>query len=145
MRSGKTVYQVLGVVALLVILGCAAREGRMHQMSQREAFVRSLPDAPESARLLSKDDTAGMRSGLVVLQPGTDCGWHSTDNYEEMIICLAGAGEVATEGGGRRPLAAGQYAYNPPHTRHNVFNTGTQPMRYVYVVAPTEARGSDHH
>ena len=31
------------------------------------------------------------------------------------------------------------YAYNPPHTRHNVFNTWTEPMRYIYVVAPVRA------
>ena len=28
-------------------------------------------------------------------------------------------------------------AYIPPETRHNVKNTGTEPLEYVYVVAPT--------
>jgi mannose-6-phosphate isomerase-like protein (cupin superfamily) len=77
-----------------------------------------------------------MRSGLMVLAPGKDCGWHSTGNYEELLICLEGAGEIETEGAGRQALAAGCYAYNPPHTRHCVFNTSDKPLRYIYVVAP---------
>jgi quercetin dioxygenase-like cupin family protein len=93
--------------------------------------------------LLSKEDTVGMRSGLMTLAPGQDCGWHSTENYEEMIICLAGSGELASEDGTRRRLAAAQYGYNPPQTRHNVFNTGSEPMRYIYVVAPV--RPADAH
>ncbi len=117
----------------------------MSQTPQREGFVRSVPDTQEPARLLGKTDTVGMRSGFVVLEPGKDCGWHSTENYEEMIICLAGAGEVACGDGPRRPLAAGQYAYNPPQTRHNVFNTGTEIMRYIYVVAPAGVGHEDHH
>jgi quercetin dioxygenase-like cupin family protein len=116
----------------------------MSAVPQRTGFVRALPDSNEYVRLLSKDDTVGLRSGLQTLQPGQDCGWHTTENYEEMIICLAGAGELAAEDGTRRPLAAGHYAYNPPQTRHNVFNTGTEPLRYIYVVAPVAAAAGDH-
>ena len=82
-----------------------------------------------------------MRSGLVVLQPGESSGWHSTDEYEELIICLSGRGMVEVERNDGRnvdgsDLPAGHYAYNPPRTRHNVTNNGTEVMRYIYVVAP---------
>ncbi len=102
-------------------------------------FVRSLPEAQEHAPLLDASESVAMRSGLGTLQPGEDCGWHSTENHEEMVICLAGEGHIESEGTGRQRLAAGQYAYNPPHTRHNVFNTGSQPMRYIYIVAAVPA------
>jgi len=100
-----------------------------------QPFVLALPDRSEHFALLGPCDGAGLYSGLVTLQPGENCGWHSTENHEELIICLAGEGFVKAGGTGWR-LAAGRYAYNPPHTRHNVLNTGTEPMRYIYVVAP---------
>jgi quercetin dioxygenase-like cupin family protein len=143
MSCSKTVWGLAALLPMAVMVGCSAKGVRMSPIPQREGFVRSVPSAQEPARLLGKDDAVGMRSGLMVLQPGQDCGWHSTENYEEMIICLAGAGEVASGDGPRRALAAGQYAYNPPQTRHNVFNTGTEVMRYIYVVAPVRA-GNDH-
>jgi len=135
---------ICGVLAIMLNTGCTAG-GAATPVPQRTAFVRPLPETHEYTRLLSKEEGVRMRSGLVTLEPGKDCGWHSTDNYEELIICLAGAGEVETEGTGRRPIAAGQYAYNPPDLRHNVFNTGTALMRYIYVVAPAyEAPEHEH-
>jgi quercetin dioxygenase-like cupin family protein len=103
---------------------------------KRASFVQDLPETYEYVRLLSPPQSVAMRSGLVTLQTDEDCGWHSTDNYEEMVVCLEGEGEVEAEGSGRSKLGAGQVAYNAPHTRHCVFNTGSKPMRYVYVVAP---------
>ena len=76
-----------------------------------------------------------MRSGLVTLEPGAECGEHSTESHEELIVCLAGAGEIDAAGR-TTPLAAGHMAYNPPNTLHNVRNSGTTPMRYLFVVAP---------
>jgi quercetin dioxygenase-like cupin family protein len=132
-------------VIAAVLVGCAKPEAKMDATLHREPFVRPLPETNAYARLLEKTDAVSMRSGLMTLAPGKDCGWHSTDEYEELIICLAGAGEVQTEGGGRRPLAAGSYAYNPPQQRHCVFNTGTQAMRYIYVVAPAMTSIPGHH
>lgn len=135
--SGRLVsLALMGIAVMVGSTGCAP--GAHGPDVQRTPFVRPLPDSNEYVRLLSKDDAVRMRSGMMTLAPGADCGAHSTDNYEELIICLAGAGEIESEGLGRRPIAAGQYAYNPPHTRHNVFNTGTERLRYIYVVAPAE-------
>ena len=144
MSNKKWLWCVAAALPALTTLGCASNCPEASPALQREGFVRSLPDTQEPARLLSKEDTVGMRSGLMILQPGKDCGWHSTENYEEMIICLAGAGELRSEAGPPQSLAAGQYGYNPPHTRHNVFNTGTEAMRYVYVVAPAMATDGHH-
>lgn len=143
--SSKQMLGLVGVSLMVATIGCVGKGVGMSPVQQRETFVRSLPESQEYVRLLSEDDTVGMRSGLMTLQPGKDCGWHSTENYEEMLICLAGTGELASEDGTRHPLAAGQYGYNPPQSRHNVFNTGTEVMRYIYVVAPVRAGSSGHH
>jgi quercetin dioxygenase-like cupin family protein len=143
--SSKQMLGLVGVSLVVATIGCVGKGAGMSPIQPRETFVRSLPESQEYVRLLSKDDTVGMRSGLMTLQPGKDCGWHSTENYEEMLICLAGTGELASEDGTRHALAAGQYGYNPPQSRHNVFNTGTEVMRYIYVVAPVRAGSSGHH
>ncbi len=36
------------------------------------------------------------------------------------------------------PFTAPMMVYIPPATRHNVKNTGMEPMKYVYVVAPAK-------
>lgn len=144
MSNSNWLWCIVGAWPILAAVGCASHGPDSGPVQQRAGFVRSLPEVQEPTRLLGKEDTVSMRSGLVILQPGQDCGWHSTENYEELIICLEGSGELASEGAARRPLAAGQYAYNPPQTRHNVFNTGTAAMRYIYVVSPAVAPPGGH-
>lgn len=136
---------VVSLLPIVAAVGCVSEGAAPKASTHREPFVRPLPDAQGYTRLLSKDDAVGMRSGHQALPPGQECGWHSTDNYEELIICLAGSGELLSEGGGRRPLTAGTYGYNPPHTRHNVVNTGTEVLRYIYVVAPAAVDAGGHH
>jgi quercetin dioxygenase-like cupin family protein len=112
----------------------------MADLAKRVPFVGELPPGPEYKQLLDLENSISMRSGIVSLKPGEACGAHSTRDHEEIILCLAGRGEVETAALGRRPIQAGQFAYNPPHMEHNVHNTGTELLRYVYVVAP--ARGA---
>jgi quercetin dioxygenase-like cupin family protein len=84
--------------------------------------------------------TMGMRSGFVRLQPGATVGWHSTGQHEEALVILRGHGEAQIDGRPKQPIAGPGYAYIPPATRHNVMNTGKEPLEYVYVVAPTVPR-----
>ncbi|MFO0836911.1 MAG: cupin domain-containing protein [Phycisphaerae bacterium] len=105
-------------------------------------FVKPLVSSDSYLPLLNPPaETRAMRSGLVVLSPGAECGEHTTGAHEELIVCLEGDGEIDAEGLGTARLAAGQVAYNPPNTRHNVRNTGKAPMRYVFVVAPLVTDG----
>jgi len=80
--------------------------------------------------------TAGMRSGFVRLEPGKSVGWHSTGRNEESLVILAGKGQALIEGQPAREIQASQLVYIPPATRHNIANSGSQPLEYVYVVAP---------
>lgn len=86
-------------------------------------------------RLLEKGETCTMRSGRVVLEPGENVGEHSTDNYEELVIILSGSGEMVNESGIRSAVTEGQAVYVPPYSKHNVYNTGTSALVYIYVVS----------
>jgi mannose-6-phosphate isomerase-like protein (cupin superfamily) len=100
-------------------------------------FVKELDAGGDThLPLLTKDNAGRMRSGMVTLAPGEECGRHSTEDYEELLIILEGSGEAELEGHGAFPVAAGRVAYIPPHTHHNVHNRGGGVLRYVYVVAP---------
>jgi mannose-6-phosphate isomerase-like protein (cupin superfamily) len=104
---------------------------------QRGARVQTLDSEQGYQPLLEGcPETCGMRSGFVTLEPDAEVGRHNTKGYEETLIFLEGAGTLAVEG--QEPLAAGagQIAYIPPRTGHNVVNTGEVALRYIYVVAP---------
>ena len=106
-------------------------------MAAQGAFTVDLNDKAEFQRLLEgKPQTLGMRSGRVHLPPGQACGQHSTKNHEELLVFLAGKGELQVGGGARHPVGVGKVAYIPPETLHDVSNTGLEPLVYVYCVAP---------
>ena len=83
--------------------------------------------------------TTGMRSGFVRLKPGATVGWHTTGRNEEALVILHGQGEALIDGQAKQAFEAPAFAYIPPATRHNVANTGKEPLEYVYVVAPAKA------
>lgn len=101
------------------------------------AFTVNLNDTSEYQRLLEGiPQTHGMRSGKVHLGPGQACGQHSTKNHEELLVFLAGHGELHIEGQDPLAVGEGKVAYVPPETLHDVRNTGPEPLAYIYCVAP---------
>jgi len=109
----------------------------MMEMDRLAPFVFPLPDEAEGhIELLDRTKSVVMRSGFVSLQSGESVGVHSTGRCEELILVLRGRGEVEAEGFGRMEVRASCAVYIPPYTSHDVINTGTEPLRYVYVVAP---------
>lgn len=109
----------------------------MAETGQSKPFVRLLDAGGElHLPLLTEENAHRMRAGMVTLAPGEDCGRHSTEDYEELLIILEGRGEADLEGYGALALEEGHAAYIPPLTFHNVTNRGDGPLRYVYVVAP---------
>jgi len=65
--------------------------------------------------------------------------WHSTQQREELLVCLAGraAVEVGGAANGHRPtrlrLRAGQALFLAAGVRHRILNDGRGPLRYLYV------------
>ena len=111
------------------------------QMSRPQPLTLPLECPKGDCPLLrGAPQTTGMRSGFVSLKPGATVGWHTTNQNEEALVILHGRGEALIEGQAKLAIAAPGFAYIPPLTRHNVANTGTEPLEYVYVVAPANGR-----
>ena len=70
-----------------------------------------------SSTATSSKQTAGMRSPFVRLEP-------------------SGKGHALFEGQAQHDIEASQLIYIPPATRHNIENSGSQTLEYVYIVAP---------
>lgn len=110
--------------------------------SSKKVLVTDLNELAEYQRLLGgRPQTCGMRSGRVFLQPGQACGQHSTEQKEEILVFLSGQGELMIDEKESFQVGQGKVSYIPPHTRHDVKNTGSEPLIYIYCVVPvgTEA------
>ena len=113
-------------------------------MSQpKKVVVIELNDRSEYQRLLGGEpQSCGMRSGRVYLQGGDSCGEHSTEGREELLVFLCGQGELLIGEKERFEVGEGRVAYIPPNTVHNVRNTGSKPLIYVYCVASVSSQES---
>ncbi|MGB7434121.1 MAG: cupin domain-containing protein [Candidatus Acidiferrum sp.] len=121
-------------MALLLAFHIFAQE----PAAKREPLTFSLDCAGGDCPLLKGiPQTRGMRSGSVRLKPGESVGWHSTGQNEEALTILRGKGAANIADHADVPLQANMLAYIPPGTRHNVTNTGSELLEYVWVVAPT--------
>ena len=90
--------------------------------------------------LTGAPQTAGMRIGSVRLKPGQTVGWHTTGRNEEALVVLHGKGKALIDGQSGLLFVAPALVYIPPDTRHNVENTGSEPLEYEYVVAPAKTQ-----
>jgi mannose-6-phosphate isomerase-like protein (cupin superfamily) len=107
----------------------------------KEVLVIDLNEEPENQKLLSGEpQTCGMRSGRVYLAPGQACGRHSTKDREELLVFLSGQGELTIDEKDSFQIGWGKVSYIPKRTIHDVKNTGTDPLVYVYCVAPIADR-----
>jgi mannose-6-phosphate isomerase-like protein (cupin superfamily) len=105
-----------------------------------KVLVIDLNEKCENQRLLAgKPQTLGMRSGRVYLPPGRACGLHSTKDREELLVFLSGQGELIIGQEDSYQVGQGKVCYIPPQTDHDVKNTGSEPLVYVYGVAPVTA------
>ena len=110
-------------------------------MSSKKVFVLELEKNNEYQQLLGGEpQTCGMRSGRVYLKAGESIGQHSTKGNEEMLTFLSGQGQALIgEQEQQIEVGAGMISYIPPQTVHNIKNTGTEPLIYIYCVAPAKA------
>ena len=105
----------------------------------KDVIVVELNDKPEYQRLLAPlEQTHGIKVGRVHLTPGSDCGRHNTENKEELLVFLTGTGQAIIEDNAPLEVGQGKVAYIPPNTNHNIKNTGTKPLIYIFCVTPVE-------
>lgn len=106
--------------------------------SSEKVIMIELNEKGEYQRILEgQPQTCGMRSGRVYIEPGQSCGRHSTKHHEELLVFLSGQGLLLIGENDSCEVGKGKVSYIPPHTIHDVQNTGKKPLTYIYCVAPT--------
>ena len=135
MRNTSPVYLLMIAAGLLL-----ATASLQSQQDKPRPLTLPLQCVQGDCPLLKGvPQTTGMHSGFVRLKTGAMVGWHTTGMNEEALVILHGQGEALIDGQAKQPFVAPTLVYIPPATRHNVANTGKEPLEYVYVVAPAKA------
>ena len=128
---------VLILTATLALPGVVDNASAQTVSPQRKPRLIQLDQAAAESMDVFKGppETCTMRSGFMVLAPSKSVGKHSTGNNEEALIVLAGTGELRITGGPVLKLKPYCVTYCPPTTEHDVINTGSDTLRYVWLVA----------
>lgn len=69
--------------------------------------------------------------------PGAAVQQHAMGKARKMIVCLEGSVTVHTQGSGPVKLSAGEMAFIPPATAHEIRNEGEEDAGYISVYART--------
>jgi len=128
----RNLQLIVTVLSILTLGSIAAQE---HTALEPATFPLDCAGG-DCPLLKGSPQTRGMRGGSVKLMPGESVGWHSTSENEEALVIVHGSGVANIEGRSNVPLKEKTLAYIPPSTRHNVTNSGTAVLEYVWVVAP---------
>jgi quercetin dioxygenase-like cupin family protein len=125
---------VLSLLLLSLLVPNAAAEGG-HGMPQPKVIPLGSSGKDVTPVLSGPPESVKMKSGLVVLAPGKSVGTHSTEQNEELLVVFEGQGVMTFKDGSKLQVKANSAVYCPPQTEHNVTNTGTDNLRYLYVVS----------
>lgn len=102
-------------------------------MSYHTAIVTATLTNTDFRRVLF----TGTSSQLVVMAipPGEDIGEETHEHVEQTLFFLRGTARVVLNGQ-ETPMKSGDVVVVSPGTRHNVINTGTEPLKIYTVYAP---------
>ncbi len=78
--------------------------------------------------------TRGVRVGICTIEPGQQTTFHRQP-AEEVFYVLAGQGNFRV-GNERHEFAAGDCLYVSADVGHQIVNTGSENLQYLYVVVP---------
>ena len=140
MKKYSSLIPKLLAVLLLMALSLSLSQAQTPN-SKSKVTVLDKHAAASMDILKGPPGTVTMRSGYVVLAPGETVGKHSTKDYEEVVITLAGTGEMRTQYGDTLKLKPFTLCYGTPKTEHDVINTGTDTLRYIWLVAKAPTFG----
>ncbi len=106
--------------------------------SKKARLIR-LESKERYQRLVSKElGSFGVKSGHVILNPGENIGEHTTSEREEVIVILQGSGEATIDKDEILKIEKDSVLYIPPQTNHDVKNTGTNILEYIFMTSLTE-------
>ena len=98
--------------------------------------IVKLKSGSKYQRLFSRDSgTRGIKSGHVTLKEGEEIGEHSTNDLEEALIILKGSGRLIINKKKGLDFEDNTVLYVPPDTIHNVKNTGSGVLEYIFITS----------
>ncbi|HDZ74837.1 MAG TPA: cupin domain-containing protein [Aurantimonas coralicida] len=86
----------------------------------------------------------GMQLVLMAIQPGEEIGEEVHDDRDQFFRVEAGSGEILIDGN-RQGIRADMAMIVPAGARHNVKNTGGDPLKLYTIYAPPEHRHGTVH
>lgn len=128
----NTLFLVFLIAGSMIASGAAfAQSG-----GPKPRVIKLNPVSPDSMDIFTgPPGTVTMHSGYMVLAPGRAVGKHTTGRMEEALIVFAGNGEMRLVNGPTLKLGPYTVAYCPPGMEHDVYNTGKDTLRYIWLVA----------
>jgi len=123
----------LSLTALIVVGTAAASVAQ-----EIKAIPLEPGDKSYMLMLNGPPETKSFRSGLVTLEPGKSVGVHNSGVNEEILVPLEGQGELQFASHPPVTIKPGMITYAPAHSEHNVLNTGTGRLRYIFITARAE-------
>jgi mannose-6-phosphate isomerase-like protein (cupin superfamily) len=112
--------------------------------------MKGYVDDIERATLKNEDFRRVLYTGenlqlvLMTLPPGCDIGEEVHDDRDQFFRIEAGEGEIRIDGKANR-VEDDFAVIVPAGARHNVINTGTEPLRLYTIYAPPEHRDGVVH
>lgn len=98
--------------------------------------IVKLESGSKYQRLFSPESgTRGIKSGHVILKKGEEIGEHSTNDLEEALVILKGKGQLAINKKESVDFEDNTVLYVPPDTVHNVKNTGSGILEYIFITS----------
>ena len=115
-----------------------ARRSFAVQPNQAESYWQPVPANGFVEVHVSKHRTqtdTPFESGVQEIAPGCFVREHAHDAHEELIMVMAGDG-VAELDGEAVPMTSGTTLYLSSNEKHKFINTGTEPLRFFWVLMP---------
>ncbi len=129
----------ISIFTTLSITSCSQKDKATRVKSVIPKIVAFNPGTNVYQELLDADkDSVAFNSGFVTLLPGEAGDLHSTQSNEELIVAFSGAGKVKISNGDSLNIQFGSVAHIPANTEHQVVNTGSIPLKYIYITAKSE-------
>ncbi len=106
--------------------------------NKAKSFMMPEPHQRELKVLLSPSlqvDVEGLSVGMTILPPGKSSSFHSHDVECETWIIVSGEGEVRV-GEERELVGPETVVFLPRNIKHQIINTGQEPLRMFWIYTP---------
>ena len=106
--------------------------------NKAKSFMMPEPHQRELKVLLSPSlqvDVEGLSVGMTILTPGKSSSFHSHDVECETWIIVSGEGEVRV-GEERELVGPESVVFLPRNIKHQIINTGQEPLRMFWIYTP---------